>query len=209
MVQISLPRNVLRAGGLMQTLWLHVCTTWVKVWAGIYMLPLERSPPSAVADHDYSKQIIGFLSLLPLAIHPAQQPESALEGSVPESQPGRLVVLRCGLAGVQQHQPELFAHGHYAGRGPPVPPEVHEVLERGAAGRAEEDYQLEGVRAVLGLLQPARRRREAGWRCECGGWPDAGWHYAPGLYLSKVNPKCYMYVFGHNSEAGEYGRVSA
>lgn len=30
-----------------------------------------------------------------------------------------------------------------------------------------------------------------------------------GLYLAKVNPKCYMYVFGHNSEAGEYGRVSA
>ncbi|XP_055539107.1 uncharacterized protein LOC129726440 [Wyeomyia smithii] len=29
-----------------------------------------------------------------------------------------------------------------------------------------------------------------------------------GLYLSKVNPKCYMYVFGHNSEAGEYGRLS-
>lgn len=29
-----------------------------------------------------------------------------------------------------------------------------------------------------------------------------------GLYLAKVNPKCYMYVFGHNSEAGEYGRVS-
>ncbi|EAT45587.1 AAEL003129-PA [Aedes aegypti] len=29
-----------------------------------------------------------------------------------------------------------------------------------------------------------------------------------GLYLAKVNPKCYMYVFGHNSEAGEYGRLS-
>lgn len=29
-----------------------------------------------------------------------------------------------------------------------------------------------------------------------------------GLYLAKVNPKCYMYVFAHNSEAGEYGRVS-
>uniref|UniRef100_A0A1Q3G4H5 Putative esterase and lipase n=1 Tax=Culex tarsalis TaxID=7177 RepID=A0A1Q3G4H5_CULTA len=29
-----------------------------------------------------------------------------------------------------------------------------------------------------------------------------------GLYLAKVNPKCYMYVFAHNSEAGEYGRLS-
>lgn len=29
-----------------------------------------------------------------------------------------------------------------------------------------------------------------------------------GLYLAKVNPKCYMYVFSHNSEAGEYARVS-
>lgn len=29
-----------------------------------------------------------------------------------------------------------------------------------------------------------------------------------GLYLSKVNPRCYMYVFSHNTEAGEYGRVS-
>lgn len=28
-----------------------------------------------------------------------------------------------------------------------------------------------------------------------------------GLYLSKVNPDCYMYVFSHNSEAGEYARV--
>uniref|UniRef100_A0A336LRV4 CSON014630 protein n=1 Tax=Culicoides sonorensis TaxID=179676 RepID=A0A336LRV4_CULSO len=29
-----------------------------------------------------------------------------------------------------------------------------------------------------------------------------------GLYLSKVNPRCYMYVFSHNTEAGEYARVS-
>jgi neuroligin len=29
-----------------------------------------------------------------------------------------------------------------------------------------------------------------------------------GSYLSKVNPKCYMYVFAHNSEAGEYVHVS-
>jgi neuroligin len=29
-----------------------------------------------------------------------------------------------------------------------------------------------------------------------------------GNYLSKVNPKCYMYVFAHNSEAGEYVHVS-
>lgn len=29
-----------------------------------------------------------------------------------------------------------------------------------------------------------------------------------GLFLSKVNPKCFMYVFSHNSEAGEYARVS-
>lgn len=29
-----------------------------------------------------------------------------------------------------------------------------------------------------------------------------------GLYMSKVNPKSYMYVFAYNSEAGEYGNVS-
>lgn len=29
-----------------------------------------------------------------------------------------------------------------------------------------------------------------------------------GSYLSKVNPRCYMYVFSHNTEAGEYARVS-
>ena len=28
-----------------------------------------------------------------------------------------------------------------------------------------------------------------------------------GLYMSKVNPKSYMYVFAYNSEAGEYGNV--
>lgn len=29
-----------------------------------------------------------------------------------------------------------------------------------------------------------------------------------GLYHAKVNPKNYMYVFGHNSEAGDYAQVS-
>lgn len=29
-----------------------------------------------------------------------------------------------------------------------------------------------------------------------------------GLYHSKVNPRSYMYVFGHNSKAGEFANVS-
>lgn len=29
-----------------------------------------------------------------------------------------------------------------------------------------------------------------------------------GLFHSKVNPRSYMYVFGHNSRAGEYANVS-
>jgi hypothetical protein len=28
-----------------------------------------------------------------------------------------------------------------------------------------------------------------------------------GLYLSKANPKCFLYVFGHNSDEGDYGSV--
>jgi len=29
-----------------------------------------------------------------------------------------------------------------------------------------------------------------------------------GIYHAKVNPRSYMYVFAHNSEAGEYAHVS-
>lgn len=29
-----------------------------------------------------------------------------------------------------------------------------------------------------------------------------------GLFHSKVNPRSYMYLFGHNSRAGEYANVS-
>lgn len=29
-----------------------------------------------------------------------------------------------------------------------------------------------------------------------------------GLYHAKVNPRCYMYVFAHNSRAGEFASVS-
>lgn len=29
-----------------------------------------------------------------------------------------------------------------------------------------------------------------------------------GIYLSRRNPKCYMYVFAHNAEAGEYATIS-
>lgn len=29
-----------------------------------------------------------------------------------------------------------------------------------------------------------------------------------GIYLSKEIPKCFMYVFAHNSDEGEYGTVS-